>query len=75
MLLSVLNAVRKAANGTMKPYEIMKLDLYGNHNGHPDAGDVKIIGEKLVDELGLDDVVEKVADVAETIWDTVTSIF
>lgn len=74
----VLNMLRKAATDNIKsvPFEMMKFDAMGNHNGHVDIDDVRIIANKVGQEIGLGDIADKAvevgAEVLDTVKDTVT---
>lgn len=51
------------------PFECKKIDCLGNHNGHVDFEDVKIIGEKAIDEVG--DIASGVSDFVENVGEHV----
>lgn len=74
VLLSLAKLARKAATGSLKPYEMLRIDAMGNQNHRLDFEDVKIIGGKLIHECGLDGVAERVGDFVSTAVETTGDI-
>lgn len=68
-LLRIANLAIKGSTGHAKPYDWIKIDAMGNGNHQLDFDDFKIIGNNLIDECGLENVVDTIKDFSSSLID------